>query len=559
MRQRARARNLRNSLPAICKAVTKQKGIKLVFQGPPRTDGKVIYSNPLPISADDDQIAVIVGDIDHECGHVLFTDFDVSKVIGRERNPQLVHLLTNAIEDTFIERRLGEKYPGCKATLSESVRILEEKGIDHQNMPLPRLLGMYIDAWGRKNVLRQPVEKSLVDAKKTLTPVLGEQGMKDLDALLEAEMAKVDSTQDSLVLAKKVLKLIEDIVDQQQQPEPDQSNESGESDESEGSGESEGSDESEGSGESEGSDESGESNAPGQSGGNGASNAPAAEILESQDFDTTPVFDRRDAKTEAIIAASAASPTIQSEGVVTTAGQNISVYDTHKREITGQVKRLQRNLVNEYQTRTRRRSVVAEEGRIDARRLTRAVMGDRRIFRETKHRTLPFPAVTVLLDMSGSMSGIAHLARQTMITVAETNAMLNVKTELIAFRGHEHAIMLKGFDEPFNNKVKGRIGGLYASGGTPTAEALWVAGNRLMAQKEERRLLLLVTDGKPNDHEAALRVAGMIERSPIELYGLSIVGDYTKTFITHSSVIMRSEDIADAVLSAIRQRILRAA
>ena len=245
--------------------------------------------------------------------------------------------------------------------------------------------------------------------------------------------------------------------------------------------------------------------------------------------------------------------------MVTTAGQNITAYDTHKREITGQVKRLQRNLVNEYQTRTRRRSVVAEEGRIDARRLTRAVMGDRRIFRETKHRTLPFPAVTVLLDMSGSMCGIAHLARQTMVTVAETNAMLNVKTELIAFQRLEPAILLKGFDEPLNNKVKGRIGSLYANGGTPTAEALWIAGNRLMAQKEERRLLLLVTDGRPNDHEAALRVAGMIERSPIELYGLSIMGDYTKTFITHSSVIKRSEDIADAVLSAIRQRILQTA
>lgn len=73
----------------------------------------------IPDDASDEFVAAIQGFLDHEVGHVLFTDPAVVrkayKLGGRVKN------LANVIEDVFIERRMGETFPGSNANL-ESVR-----------------------------------------------------------------------------------------------------------------------------------------------------------------------------------------------------------------------------------------------------------------------------------------------------------------------------------------------------------------------------------------------------------------------------------------------------
>lgn len=558
-----RARTLKKSLPAICRAVTRQKGITLVFQGPPRTDGRTIYSNPLPIDADDDQMDIIVGDIDHECGHILYTDFDhlqksLAKVPKDKRD--LAKGVWNAIEDTAIERLLGDEYIGCRETLARSVELLEvERKTDRIADESPaRVLMGYLDAWGRVKVLSQDLQQTLESACEALTCFIGPKGLRKLDALLSTRLYSVSTTQETWELAQSVVQLIEELESERDDEEEDRNDDQPRDDQHNASNGSspehdQGSEREQGSG--SGASEAGDQAQP----GNRQGGRSAADILNDSGFDTTPLFDRSQAADQASSQASQSNFVggLNSDRISRTPDDEVE-YERLKGSVSGEIRELQRRIVAEYQTRTRRRNVVSDSGRLDGRRLSRALMGDHRIYREKTKRQLPYPAVSVVLDCSGSMGGVEiEIAKQALIAVAEVNQSLGVKTELIGYEGSGVEIV-KRFDEDLN-KARGKIGSMRAAGGTPTAEALWEAGNRIVASKEERKLILLITDGYPNDPQGAKQVADMIAATGIELYGVGIGCDAVGTFCRYWDVIQKPEDIATSVLGALRERVFRAA
>ena len=215
-----KAVTLRNTLPAVCSAIAGQKGVKIIWQGPPRTDGSTIWSNPLPVDADADTVKVVVGDIDHECGHVRFSDFEL---VGKKKPglPELQACLWNALEDTFIERRLGDDYLGCQQTLAESAEIAVAKGHCRTGEKGPAdALQVFCDAWGRKNVLRQGVDKILDSSRSELVKHLDEKGVVRLEALLATKLFSANSTAETLHLSGAIIKLMKDIQEEQEQPPP---------------------------------------------------------------------------------------------------------------------------------------------------------------------------------------------------------------------------------------------------------------------------------------------------------------------------------------------------
>lgn len=555
-----RARNLKNSLPAICRAVTRQKGIELVFQGPPRTDGKVIYSNPLAIDAAEDEVDIIVGDIDHECAHILYTDFEYQRSmlakVPESRRP-LTQGVWNAVEDTVVERREGDDYIGCRETLARSVELMESRQgtADFSGLTPARVLTGYVDAWGRVNVLNQGVNNTFESARSALRELITDKGLLKLDALLSTHLYSARCTQDAWRLAQAVVTLIEALDEEDEepetagddspQPEPGQGSDAGQGNGSAGATDS-----------TDVSQDTAEMSDTSQA---GSASAGAAAIMADTGFDQKPLFDRTQTAQDAADKASTSSFVGgRSSARVSRAVDDEVEYARLKASVSGEIQQLQRRIVSEYQTRTRRRSVVSETGRIDGRRLARAVAGDHRIYRERVRRPLPYPAVSIVLDCSGSMDGQEiELAKQALVAISEVNASLRVKTELVAFEGCGVEI-IKSFDDDLNSR-RGAIGSLLAAGGTPTAEALWETGNRIVARKEERKLILLLTDGHPNDLVGAGQVAKMIAASGIELYGIGIACDAVSRFCPSWEVIHRAEDIGRAVLDALRTRILRAA
>jgi nitric oxide reductase NorD protein len=66
-------------------------------------------------------------------------------------------------------------------------------------------------------------------------------------------------------------------------------------------------------------------------------------------------------------------------------------------------------------------------------------------------------------------------------------------------RQHVRLQHLKGFDEPWNDRVRSRLAALKPGYYTRMGAALRAATQRLAVRPERQRLLLLLTDGKPND------------------------------------------------------------
>lgn len=66
-------------------------------------------------------------------------------------------------------------------------------------------------------------------------------------------------------------------------------------------------------------------------------------------------------------------------------------------------------------------------------------------------------------------------------------------------RQHVRLQHLKGFDEPWNEAVRARLGALKPGYYTRMGAGLRAATQRLATRPERQRLLLLLTDGKPND------------------------------------------------------------
>jgi len=75
---------------------------------------QVVNIPSIPDNASPEFVTSIQGFIDHEVSHVLFTDFNYKK---KEKSKRL-HSLHNLFEDTMIERRMGDQFPGSKRNLA---------------------------------------------------------------------------------------------------------------------------------------------------------------------------------------------------------------------------------------------------------------------------------------------------------------------------------------------------------------------------------------------------------------------------------------------------------
>lgn len=593
--------SLRNSLPAVVNAITGSRGIKIVWQGPPRTDGNTIYSDPLPVDADEQTVKVIVGDIDHESSHILFSDFEL---LDKKQPSPLKKGLWNAFEDTVCERLMGDKYVGCQETLAESTEIALKQGHVRDGTKGPSdALMTFCDAWGRKNVLAQGVDPILESSRKELEKYLDKKGVRRLESLLSTELFSASSTEESFKLTEKVLKLVKDINDEQEEEKQKQQGsknaEGKDQDQNNGQGSSQGNDDGNdgsdtGAGnqgdddDSKGSDQNGDGsngkdgddkdsskgaggadddtadqsddNSGKEQQGDGAGRGGRAkEILDDDFVDTSAVVKRREVAEEMARDASYSNFTFDEKRIGKPDwGENLGRYNQLKSSVSGHIAHLQRRLAIEFMTRRHTRNVVGEEGRIDGRLLHRAVLGDPRFRRHKQVQRTPLPAVTMALDCSGSMGGHEiQLATQAVVALAEVCSTMNVPVEVVTFAGNRAGVV-KQFDTPLQ-RARANIGAIGAGGGTPTAEGLWVAGNRLFNRKEERKILFLVTDGMANDMNGAKQVATMIENSGIEVYGVGIGTDVISQICTKSGVISHADDLADAILNALSERMFGAA
>jgi cobaltochelatase CobT len=255
--------------------------------------------------------------------------------------------------------------------------------------------------------------------------------------------------------------------------------------------------------------------------------------------------------------------------------------------VTRLANRLQRRLMAQQ---ARSWDFDQEEGLLDAARLARVITSpghslSYKIERETEFKDT---VVSLLIDNSGSMRGRPiSIAATCADVLARTLERCGVATEILGFttRGWKGGqsrelwlsegrtahpgrlndlrhIVYKRADEPYRH-ARRSLGLMMREGllkENIDGEALLWAHGRLLARPEERRILLVISDGAPVDDSTASanggtflerhlrQVIGWIEgRSSIELAAIGIGHDVTR-YYSRAVTIMDAEQLGGALI-----------
>ena len=255
--------------------------------------------------------------------------------------------------------------------------------------------------------------------------------------------------------------------------------------------------------------------------------------------------------------------------------------------VTRLANRLQRRLMAQQ---ARSWDFDQEEGLLDAARLARVVVSPGHSLSYKIEREMDFKdtVVSLLIDNSGSMRGrpiaIAAICAD---VLARTLERCGVSTEILGFttRGWKGGqsreawltagrppspgrlndlrhVVFKRADEPYR-RARRNLGLMMREGllkENIDGEALLWAHNRLVARPEERRILMVISDGAPVDDSTASANGGsylerhlrqVIEwiekRSSIELIAIGIGHDVTR-YYSRAVTIMDADQLAGAMI-----------
>ncbi len=120
-------------------------------------------------------------------------------------------------------------------------------------------------------------------------------------------------------------------------------------------------------------------------------------------------------------------------------------------------------------------------------------------------------AVMLLLDLSASLNDMHEGSEQTILQFSQeavsllawTIEQLGDKFAIAGFhsdtRHNVRYYHLKGYSEPFNDIVKGRLAAMEAGFSTRMGAAIRHASHYLEAQQADKKIMLILTDGEPSD------------------------------------------------------------
>ena len=574
---------IHNALPIVAAAYGEKFGVKVEIAGEQaHTDGKTIVVPNVPDTYD---MNVLWGYLAHEAAHVRFTDF------GVRRLPGMHAYLSNVFEDCRIERAMAAQYPGTVMTLNAVASYMAQQGhyqhateSDHP----AQILGSYCLYWLQSQAVGQSCLTPFMEsAKKVLNGKFPVGAVLRLNVLLRHAVA-AQSTQQVCDLASQVMQMIAEEAEKEDQQSQDQQDESDSASPPQGDG-----------GEGDQADESGESEPagkssqpPGQDGTDGQDGADGQDGLVSpgnqpQQADDTGT-DQADQASSSSHASRGVDDCCGAEVLqqVLSAGDDVvggdakdalkaelfaaakeggnpdfktvrtgeqAVCDSHAGEILlsevkGATSKIRAQLAGMVQASLRSSTVTKRSGkRLDASKLHRAAVGDSRLFLRSAEKKRPNTAIHLLVDMSGSMYASIpgkgelrchQIARKAALALAVAlDSIPNVNPGVSFFGGDDHDPVRIAVKHGESVQVNAGRFGVLPDGGTPMAEAIWYSAFALSKTREDRKMLIVITDGDPNNKEATKKSIELCERSGVEVVGIGVGTSSVRDLFDKSIVI----------------------
>jgi cobaltochelatase CobT len=519
-------RTLQHAFPIVAAAIGNRFGIKVSVGGDKAYTTGTEIQLPAYEGDDPDYQDFAWGLLAHEAAHIRYSDFTlyVGGSVLRRR-------LCGALEDVRIEHELAKDFPRTRLTLGTVIdKMIANGGFtasstdDH---PATILYGYVLKSL-RARVLGQAALKPLVDLTETaLIACFPKGAVIRLKGLLSEVPDGLSSESDCLHLADRILTMI-----QQECEQPDQSNSSTPS----SSAEKPSADDVR----SDRPDHSSDSNDDGKT-----AKPDHRQILDALltagncDFEQD-VFET--IKSALALEAESVSECVMPIGTEPPTDERAGLQLFQK--VQGESGKIRAALQGLVQSHSLSRPQPGYRGRLDGKRLHRLRFGETKVFQRNTVKPAPNTAIHLLLDKSESMGySVSDTQGQPMgtrlpIALEATLALAlafegiaGVNPGITAFPGDQQEGSVYRLLEQ-GQRIRQRTGAfsLAADGKTPMTEAVWFGAAALLRCREPRKVLMVMTDGQPDDIVSTLAILQRCRDSGIETVGIGLGIDVSHLF-----------------------------
>lgn len=552
-------RTLHNAFPIVAAAIGNRFGVKVSVGGDKaETDGQTIWL-PAYEGDDADYQDYAWGLLAHEAAHIRYSDFTL-----RFGHSVLRRRLCGAIEDVRIEHELAKDFPGTRLTIRTVIEKTIAKGdfVDSSIDDHPaNILYSFVLKSLRARVLGQTALLPLVEQTEVALKAKYPKGaVTRLKGLLSEVPLGLQSEFDCLQLTDRILTMIEQEFEQQRQRNQAQqsvdedtlSDQTDTDDAEQDTGDN-------ASSESEGDDDSNPGN-PDDEPTTSPDSTPSNPQGDDEDAMEIPdpmgvlqtLLSAGDGDIEQDLFESLKS-------VLSLAAENVSellMPSGHEppmderagafllRKVQGESGKIRAALQGLVQSQTLNRSQHAYRGRrMDSKRLHRLPLGETKLFQRKEIKASPNTAIHLLLDKSESMgyqvtdsqgqpigSRMPIALEATLALALAFEGIPGVNPGVTAFPGHHDDSVFRLLEH--GQRVNTRTGAfsLAATGSTPMTEAIWFGAASLLRCRESRKVLMVMTDGQPNDTLSTLELLQRCRDSGIESVGVGLGLDVSHLF-----------------------------
>lgn len=564
--------------PLLASVLGDQYGVEIRIGGDEAmTDGRIIQLPALPAEPDIETLETARGYVDHESAHIRYTDFEAMR---NARLPKLEHWLFNAIEDWRVEKKLAEIFPGCGLNFQKLIKRFfgEGTGAGPKSPALVVLdhVLLTVRSWAVCDVLvRKNRAGEIVDENFP--------GLKDLlDAILVETQQNCTSTVDAIAYAEKLGQLIRKYVPQAnaRKEENSQTPEMGAGENScahssSGGGEKEASEqpasakmeEGDATSKSDGSESESHAGCSQKSslGNSCSSTRHANDNNNSQSGEKSDEWFTGAGNLPRTMGERLASElnlkAEESEGrltIATVGRKKVAPFSTAEMsEALRDSVAMRQRLAGLLQSQTMKQGGTGRKGKLDSSCLHRICVGNARVFRREAERIALDVAVHILLDCSYSMTGSSmEMARKACFAIIKAlSGAKGINLALTAFPAENNEGVFPVIRHGASRQV---MPALDPYGSTLLAPALWWVMRELLPQKEQRKIILLITDGVPDSVKATHQAIAQCEKLNFEVMGIGIECPGISYILPESSkVIWKLRELAPAMFELMQNALLK--
>lgn len=590
-------------LAGLAMVLGRDSGIKITVSGDGSyctPDGKHINIARMP--ATPLGVMLMTGLVFHEVDHKDFTTG--GKPAG------LLGDMMNVIEDVRVEVEGIKKRPGTRFNLDAVTTYYAKQGsLDPQELP-HALLGKAM-AYGRGRVLNQtailPLE-ALCD--EMMDDAFGQDFIKDVENIIK-DIPKLKSTADTQKMSQQLIDLLIQQKTPPPPPpqpqQPPQQQQQGAGEEGEGEEDSQGQSQ-DAQGNSGGGSQSGEEDQDQQQGqgqgsgkneeeqededGNGASQDQSQSKSDQQDQDQNnqgdddsnedvsgsggngarsgggnrPTPEEIQAMLENTTGYGDLSKMIQEElnSIAATIPRNLKASIPCLPDI-GRMKsrngrldeveaistssKMRARIMGKLQSIKRQPVTFGSSGRkLATSKLVKIATGDPKIFKKKVETVEINTSIIVKLDLSGSMDDKYHVANAAAFALHNTLfGLRGVSVCSMEFSGKSNRQPEVNILVDFGQKPSSESFNHYPMDGTPTHSAIWASRAMLLQRPEPRKIMLILTDGCPDDHLATKASTERAMRDGIEIAAIGIMHNGVENYWKNHKVINSIQELPAAM------------